>query len=85
MFDKDGDGTIDTKELGAVMRSLGKRHTSVWKKELTLKKYETDIFRILTTSELQTVILIIFYRLQEYKRGSHFYLVKLLDLRFYDH
>ena len=24
MFDKDGDGTINTKEMGAVMRSLGK-------------------------------------------------------------
>ena len=28
MFDKDGDGTINTKEMGAVMRSLGKLNTN---------------------------------------------------------
>ena len=34
MFDKDGDGTVSTKELGAVMRSLGNNPTQEELEEL---------------------------------------------------
>jgi len=34
MFDKDGDGTVSTKELGAVMRSLGNNPTEEELEEL---------------------------------------------------
>lgn len=40
MFDKDGDGTITTKELGTVMRSLGQNPT---KQELEDMVNEVDV------------------------------------------
>uniref|UniRef100_A0A8C9CY67 EF-hand domain-containing protein n=1 Tax=Phocoena sinus TaxID=42100 RepID=A0A8C9CY67_PHOSS len=47
LFDKDGDGTITTKELGTVMRSLGQNSTEA---ELQDVINEVDPF---CTSELR--------------------------------
>ena len=37
LFDKDGDGTIDPKELGVVMRSLGQNPTEEELEEMVLE------------------------------------------------
>ena len=37
MFDKDGDGTVSTKELGVVMRALGQNPTEKEIEEMVLE------------------------------------------------
>ena len=34
LFDKDGDGTVSTKELGSIMRSLGQNPTETELKDI---------------------------------------------------
>ena len=46
LFDKDGDGTITTKELGTVMRSLGQNNLSNEKNSMVFKLWTSSFYRV---------------------------------------
>ena len=55
LFDKDGDGTITTKELGTVMRSLGQNPTEVELQDM-INEVDTDRNGTLDFSEFLTMM-----------------------------